>query len=665
MNSIYVCFSLKSFTTGSDSNDLLEKNYLTVYKPLVKFLYTHKEFPFSFSFTGQQLQFYKKRKNELIQILRELAEREQIEVIGGSYYDSILPIIYSIDRNYQIDTLSAEIRQTVGKRARGMFLFEDCWDPSLVNNIHTCGIEYVMLENSLLPEDKQKYLPVLMSDLSKTVEIMPYSDSLVPGTETTPKEFIDSIIKAVSKIEKNDEYVQMNADRIVNICLNQVQITKLINAKWFENLITHLKAFPNEKIKFSTPYAYTKISDIKQVGYVPSGISNRINQIISKEKTDKLKNSTRYSVYDFLELFPVSNALYNRVLYLSMLVNQYKNDKMRKKAARDKILEAQTGMSILGHAVEPHINTLARQNAYKTLIEAELYLREEKFKENITSFDYNNDGLKEYVCRMQNYFANISLISGSVQELDVFKCKCNYVDNILRKFEYDGYSDDYRRGLFIDHFFNNEQFKKYINNEPAGTGVFSKIRYYEVNYTRTHHEIHLCASAFWGPSKQKVYLRKKYIINSTGMYVQYIIRNESKKKLNAKFAVESNFSHYGFVPGKVKYFSVEAVDKGQKLDINPAIPSKKLIDSEKLQNTQIVRLTDSENGVSFVFEPNEKSGYCYSPLYIKRPDSDSSLKEAALIYVSTIYWDLDIEPGMETEKSINFTIVPVKKTKNV
>ena len=125
MNSIYVCFNLKSVQNSLESINVLDKNYQAVYKPIVKFLYSHPNFPFTFSFSGTQIQFFKKRKNELITIIRELVERKQVEVLGGGYYDPVLPLLYPVDRNGQIDMLSAEIRQTVGKRPRGISIFGD------------------------------------------------------------------------------------------------------------------------------------------------------------------------------------------------------------------------------------------------------------------------------------------------------------------------------------------------------------------------------------------------------------------------------------------------------------------------------------------------------------------------------------------------------------
>ena len=85
---------------------------------------------------------------------------------------------------------------------------------------------------------------------------------------------------------------------------------------------------------------------------------------------------------------------------------------------------------------------------------------------------------------------------------------------------------------------------------------------------------------------------------------------------------------------------------------------------EGMKALDVVRLTDTKRGVSFAFEPNENCGYYYSPIIFHRPDFiTSKLMTTAATFVSTLYWDIDIESGKETEKTINFTITSVKKAK--
>jgi len=663
MDSIYVSFNLKPFSSCSDSNDVFENNFQTVFKPLIQFLYSHPSFSFSFAFSGRQIQFFKKRKNEFIAILRELVERNQVEIFGGGYYEPLLPLLYPVDRNGQIDLLSAEIRQTFGKRPRGIVFFEDCWDSALVNNIHTCGIEYAILDSVLLQENKRKFLPIIMSDLGKSVDIYLYHKDLVPNKDISPETFIQNIVKAVKKIEKNDNHIQLCPERIINLNLTQEDVVELTQSKWFEKFFALIND-GNSNIKLTSNFEYkSKIAKTKIPAYIPVGISESVSVAVNK-KNNESKSRSPFTIYDYMHTYPNSQYLYNRIMYISMLVNQYKNDKMRKKAAREKLWEAQAGTAILFTTNTPYENSLHRQKTYKNLMEAEKILRKDgKFKQCVTRFDYDNDGLDEYICRMEHYFSYISLISGAVRELDLIKNTGNYLNNLRRDKDFDGCCDDYDRGLFVDHLFTKEQFNLYIKNERSGDGVFSRIQYSEVKFSQIHHEIQLAAHAVWKPTNQAVYLRKKYEITAVGMTVQYIIKNESDKKLCAKFAVESSIVNPSFNPLDVVYFSDEVVDNEAIVNLDTSENTYQLNSKGKLNDVQIARLTDTANGISFVFEPNEKCGYFFSPITFHRPSFDYKIIEpVSMSFVSTLFWDLNIEPGMETEKYINFTIVPVKKS---
>lgn len=665
MNSIYVCFNFRSVSVYSDSPDEYDRMYQTVYKPLARFLYSHPDFKFSFSFTGPQLLYYKKKRNEFLTIIKELVERNQVEILGGGFYAPVLPLLFPVDRNTQIDMLSTEIRQTVGKRPRGITLFGDIWDSSLVNNLQTCGIEYTLLDSCSIPENKRNFLYNITNDLGKSVELFPYYNEFIPPADMPCDTFSKNILKAVEKTEKQDDYYQITPDKIVILSMNYQTISELVGAKWFEQFDTYLKNTPDSRIKTGTIDEYRKKQSIKIPAYIPTAMNRMLDSWCGYLVRDRNRTSFKNTVYNFMDNYRSCRNLYNRITYMTILINQYKKDKMRKKAAREKLLEAQAGNAVLCTMNGPYTNTKYRQDAYRSLITAEKFLRDDgKFTEDVTRFDYTNDGLNEYICKMQAYFAYISLLGGAVQELDVMKNCGNYADNLNRVFEYDGAEDNYNRGLFIDHLFENSQFERYINNEAAGDGVFSRIYYKEVKFSASRKELQLLAEAEYKPTHQKVSLRKKYIFNSNGMSVQYILKNESAKPLQLKFAVESNFTDVNFENGTISYFNIEVADKEKVQIIDPKGSTKELNLKERMSALDVVRLTDSKRGISFAFEPNENCGYYYSPIIFHRPDFiTSKLMTTAATFVSTLYWDIDIESGKETEKTINFTITSVKKAK--
>lgn len=637
--------------------DILEKDYQNVYKPLIKFLYNNPQFKFSIACNGIQISYFKKRRNELITILKNMVDSKQVELIGGGYYNPVLPLIFPIDRNSQIDMLSAEIRQIIGKRPRGIGLYADCWDSSLVNNLENSGIEYALLNSNCISDDKLKFLPIVMSDLGKSVTILPCYDNFIPEKDQSPKDFVASIIKAVQKIEKKDKYCQLSPKRIVNINLSHKQAQELLSAKWFDSFAKFLKENPDTPIVTTIPSNYNKEVSVKIPGY----ISHILNKKIIEEDDltifeQKGINKKDLSAFDYIYYYNQSNSLYNRIMYISMLVNQYKNDKMRKKAAREKLWQGQNGVGLLNNdSAFPAM--IDRQKCFNYLMEAENILREDsKYKETLSNFDYDGDGLNEYVCRMEHYFATISLISGAIHDLQPVKYSGNYGGSLTRILNWDGKADTYKRGLFVDFLFSLDQYDEYIQGNVPSDGVFSQIHYEELKFAPNRHEIHLCASAIFLPTKQEVSLKKKYIINSEGMNVQYILKNNSNKTLKAKFAVESNFNNVNYINSKSLDYTVEVLNKDEKVDIDSSSSTVKLNKKNKLNSVDFVRINDVDNQVSFAFEPNELCSYFYAPIIFKRPAANNTVKDYAKTYISSLIWDVNIDPGKEIEKNINFTI---------
>ena len=66
MSSINICLSLKSSRLDPLQNEVFDKDYKDVYKPALKFLYSHPAFRFSFCFNGVQLSFLQKKYPEYL-----------------------------------------------------------------------------------------------------------------------------------------------------------------------------------------------------------------------------------------------------------------------------------------------------------------------------------------------------------------------------------------------------------------------------------------------------------------------------------------------------------------------------------------------------------------------------------------------------------------------
>lgn len=664
MSLIHICYSLKSSRLDPNQKEIFEKDYISVYKPAAKFLYSHPDFFMSFAFNGVQLEFLKKKYPEFIELLRELVQRKQIELLGGGYYDPAFPLLFPMDRTGQIELLTSALRSISGKRPRGINICASIWDYSLVSCFHNCGMEYVLLDDSLISQEKQKYIPLIMSDKGKTLSVLPISQEFKPNLSDSPKEYLNEIIKKIQKVSKNSNALIRDVQKAVNVQFSHEEFSQLLKSGFFEKLAEEAKQ-TDGLIDFSTPQTFLKESKIKIPVYIASGMTKEVAQW-GIEPYKSVKTDKRYpvTIYDFFQIYPQSRALYDRMLYVSMLVNQSHGDKLRKKSAREKLWEAQNGDGFICTSKGAFVSSTYRQQAYKKLTESEKIIRQcGDFEESVSSFDYTADGFNEYVFRMNNYFAVIGLNGGTIRELDVFQNSGNFADNFTRVKEFEGIEDGYDRGLFIDHIFTEAEFELYLQNKPAGSGIFSKYIYSELGFNAQHKEVQLFADAMF-QKKQKISLRKKYVCQSSGMMVQYILKNESNEILNAKFAVESSFAQTNFNAKDFNAFSLDIVSSGKKQEIDTRTSSYELNDSGKLSDVEGIWVTDTDNNITFVFEPNESCGMSFNPIVFNRPEFiTGELVPAGMTFANTMFWDINLAPGMEMEKTINFSIFSHKKAK--
>ena len=657
-----ICLNIciDSSIASTSQKNAMEKEFSSGCKSALKFAYSNADFKLAFHFDGVQLEFYKKEHPEVIEIIQTLIDRKQLEILGGGYYSPLFPLLFPRDRATQIDMLSSLVRETVGKRPRGMVLFASAWDASLVQCVSSSGIEYVILDETLIPAQKHRFKPFVMSDKGKSITILSAENSLKKLTCLSPDEFLDTVYGSVEKARKNSDGYISSLDRVITIQFSLQELGFLFATKWMQGLYS--RVLERDDFYFGTPNHYLKSNPLKTPVYISSGICAEIARraYTPYESVDSAKLPS-VSVFNFLQVYPQVNRLYSRLLYLCLLVNQKKGDKIRKKAARDKILEAQRGSAFIGSPKEAFLSFANRQNSYKNLIEAEKIIREiEDFSETLLDFDYDGDGLNEYLFRMKNYFAVVSLKSGAIREFDVMQSGGNYADSLNRMAEFEGCDDVYERGLFVDHIFTDKEFNQYLQNKPVSSGIFSRSIYTEVKCLPQHKEVEIRSQAVFG-KKTPVSLRKRYIATASGMMVQYILKNEGDMPLDARFAVESTLAQIHFKTQNFGAYNLEIVVNGKKQNIDTTASSADVIHMGLLSNVECILLSDSDTSISFMFEPNEPCNLSFVPIVFKRPDANGEIVPVSKSFAKTMFWDVHLPAGMEMEKTINFSLLSMHK----
>jgi alpha-amylase len=127
---------------------VIEEAYQRAYAPFVQILLQHPRVRLSLHYSGILLEWLEERHPEFFEQLRELSGRGQVELLGGGYYEPILPSIPDADKISQVRKLADYLHRHWGAAPRGAWVAERVWEPSLARPLAQAGVEYVVLDDT-------------------------------------------------------------------------------------------------------------------------------------------------------------------------------------------------------------------------------------------------------------------------------------------------------------------------------------------------------------------------------------------------------------------------------------------------------------------------------------------------------------------------------------
>jgi len=162
--------------------NVFEQAYRDAYGPFLDLLDQYPELPLSLHTSGPLLEWLVEHRPDYVDRVRHMVERGQIEILGGGFYEPILPMIPRRDRVGQISTFTKYLEKLCPAHIRGMWVPERVWEQNLVSDIADAGIEYTVLDDhhfkqaGLEQEDLTGYY--LSEDEGRLLRIFPNSEPL-------------------------------------------------------------------------------------------------------------------------------------------------------------------------------------------------------------------------------------------------------------------------------------------------------------------------------------------------------------------------------------------------------------------------------------------------------------------------------------------------------
>ncbi len=122
--------------------------YDQAYLPMLEVLERHPGVRVSLHYTGPLLQWLQAERPEFIDRLRALVARDQVEILGGGYYEPVLASLPERDRIGQLLRMGDELEGLFGRRPSGAWLAERVWEPDLPTSVVAGGYGWTILDDA-------------------------------------------------------------------------------------------------------------------------------------------------------------------------------------------------------------------------------------------------------------------------------------------------------------------------------------------------------------------------------------------------------------------------------------------------------------------------------------------------------------------------------------
>ncbi|HHT9114201.1 MAG TPA: alpha-amylase/4-alpha-glucanotransferase domain-containing protein [Candidatus Wunengus sp. YC65] len=679
------------------------------YKPFLDILENYPSLKVSIHFSGCLLEWIEINKPDMIAQIKHLVDRNQIELMGGGFYEPIMVMLPERDRIGQIKRYTEYLQKYFKRKIRGMWVPERVWEQNLAKTFADAGMEYTVLDDSHFKyaglEDHQLLGYYVTEDQGRTLKIFPASELLryyIPFEEpakcieyfkSCATEGGDVTMVYADDGEKFGVWPKTYDHVYKNGWLERFISTLLENRDWI-NLVTFSDVIDNysPKGKVYLPDAsYREMLEWAlpvEVYFTYEDVYNRLNQIPWGGNVKRFMKGGFWR--NFKIKYPESNLLYAKMMHVSDMVDSMDKKKDEYTAAQKELFMGQCNCpywhGVFGGIYLPHLRFAVTSH----LIAAEALAEKGKVKGAhycISDFDCD---IKDEICvsnsQMTVYFKPDR--GGHIYELDYKPKRINLINTLMRRKEvyhkkiidslHQGdtgqaksihdvmpskqaglekmlYYDTYLKEGLIDHFFEpGTTLKDVFKNEYREIGSFVTSSYnYKIDQGKDNVLIKLYRDGVVesGGHQCPVRITKeiKILDNESLMNIVYTIENHSRHICDAQFGVEFNVSMTaGDAFGRYYYI------KDREIIGNLSI-------EQGLNSQNKLGLVDEWLGVEVLLDWNIPGDVFVFPIYTVS-QSESGYE---LVYQNSSIiprWSLNIKSGEKWRVVINKSVKSLKST---
>ncbi|MDR1958979.1 MAG: DUF1926 domain-containing protein [Planctomycetaceae bacterium] len=455
-------FALHNHQPIGNFENVFEQTYQESYLPFLDVFEQYPQVRLALHTSGSLMEWMDQKHPEYVDRLAELVAKNQVEIIGGPFYEPILAMLPSRDRMGQIRKYTRWLQNRLGCKVRGLWVPERVWEQSFVRDLADAGMEYTILDDCHFKdaslEESQLTRHYITEDDGRTMSVFPGSEKL---RYLIPFRDVNEMIRHFEQIsEQCENAVLTHGDDGEKFGSWPGTACHVYGEGWLHQFFQALTDNADWLITTTPSQVMDTFKPLGKI-YLPDGSYREMTEwVLPPERQNELE-AIRHAPHDsetllrmkkflrggfwrnFKVRYPESNEMYSRMMQTSHRIQQFIDQGLREpemEAAHDFLYRGQCNCSYwhgaFGGIYLPHL----RNAVYQQMIQADNVLdRLRNSTEPVLEADirdYNFDGQKEVRLANNAVIAWLAPKSGgTLYELDVRKICHNLGASLTRRQE--------------------------------------------------------------------------------------------------------------------------------------------------------------------------------------------------------------------------------------
>jgi len=382
-----------------------ERVYEGHLRPFLASLNRHPGVHCALHYSGVLLHWIERTHHEIFLLIEEMVSRRQVEMLGGGFYEPVLPVIPAQDRIGQVELLATYIRRQFGRRPQGCRIGEHAWEQGLVSPLASCGMGFTFLSARQFElAGADRHLPCLCEDQGKLITVFPVSRGF---GDKGVRRFLEEEASSAAAAAGNTA-----GDSVLAVFPPQPKVRgdKTQEQGW-DRFLDEL----------------AQCRDIADT-VLPGRLFKRLKGLKRAYIPDSSGETAALPARAFVIRHPEAGRLYSKMIQANTLVNQVRGDKARRTAAHEEMWKAQGGTLFCAGDRSGPFDAGLRGSAYRSILAAERITRDSgRFRPSLLQFDFNMDGEAEWLFSDVRLNCYVRASGGGIFELDYMPKAWNYL----------------------------------------------------------------------------------------------------------------------------------------------------------------------------------------------------------------------------------------------